>query len=74
MGCLAQQRLRIIGMYNTFSKVWTGLPGMLVVVRSYHSLVVVQGRLVVIGGYQDTQTTSKVDVLGGGVGDFLLLP
>ena len=54
-------------MYNTFSKVWTGLPDMLVMVtvRSNHSLVVVQGRLVVIGGYQNTQTTSK----GGGVGD-----
>ena len=50
-------------MYNTFSKVGTGLPYMLVVVRSYHSLVFVQGRLVVIGGYQGTETTSKVEVL-----------
>ena len=31
--------------------------------RSNHSLAVVQGRLVVIGGYQGTETTSKVDVL-----------
>ena len=56
----AQQRLRIVQHYT---KVLTGLTDMLVVVRSNHSLVVVQGRLVVIGGYQNTQTTSKVEVL-----------
>ena len=47
-------------MYNTYIKVLTGLTDMLVVVRSNHSLVAMQGRLVVIGGYQNTQTTSKV--------------
>ena len=50
-------------MYNTYTKVLTGLTDMLVVVRSNHSLVMVQERLVVIGGYQDTETTSKVEVL-----------
>ena len=50
-------------MYNTYTKVLTGLTDMLVVVRSIHILVMVQGRLVVIGGYQDTDTTSKVEVL-----------
>ena len=49
-------------MYNTYTKVCTSLPDMLVVVRSNHSLVLVQGRLVVIGGYQDTETTIKVEV------------
>ena len=50
-------------MYNTYTKVLTGLTDMLVVVRSNHSLVMVQGRLVVIGGYQDTETTIKMEVL-----------
>ena len=40
----------------------TALPDM-VVPRSNHSLAVVQGRLVVIGGYQGTETLSKVEVL-----------
>ena len=31
--------------------------------RSNHSLAVVQGSLRVIGGYQGTETTSKVEVL-----------
>ena len=31
--------------------------------RSNHSLALVQGRLVVIGGYQGTETKSKVEVL-----------
>ena len=49
-------------MYNHDTKVWTTLPDMMVL-RSNHSLAVVQGRLVVIGGYQGTETTSKVEVL-----------
>ena len=35
----------------------------MMVPRSNNSLAVVQGRLVVIGGYQGTETTSKVEVL-----------
>ena len=50
-------------MNNTYTKVLTGLTDMLVVVRSNHSLVMVQERLVVIGDYQDIETTSKVEVL-----------
>ena len=53
-------------MYNTYTKVLTGLTDMLVVVRSNHSLVMVQKRLVVIGGYQDTETTIKVEDGGAG--------
>ena len=44
------------------TKVCTALPDMMVP-RSNNSLDVVQGRLVVIGGYQGTETTSKVEVL-----------
>jgi hypothetical protein len=35
----------------------------MMVPRSNNILAVVQGRLVVIGGYQGTETTSKVEVL-----------
>ena len=49
-------------MYNPDTKVRTALPDMMVP-RSNHSLAVVQGRLVVIGGYQGTETTSKVKML-----------
>ena len=49
-------------MFNPDTKVWTALPDMMVP-RSNHSLAVVQGRLVVMGGYQGTETTSKVEVL-----------
>jgi hypothetical protein len=52
-------------MYNPDTKMWTALPDMMVP-RSNHSLAVVQGRLVVIGGYQRTETTSKVEVLDSG--------
>ena len=55
-------RLSSGDMYNPDTKVWTALPDMMVP-RSNHSLAVVQGRLVVIGGYQGTETTSKVKVL-----------
>jgi hypothetical protein len=40
----------------------TALPDMLVP-GSNHNLAVVQGRLLGIGGYQGTETNSKVDVL-----------
>ena len=53
-------------MYNTYTKVLTGLTDMLVVVRSNHSLVMVQGRLVVIGGYKDKDYQQ-----GGGAGHVL---
>ena len=62
-----RQRLRSGEMYNPDTKVWTALPDMMVP-RSNHSLAVVQGRLVVIGGYQRTETTSKVEVLDSGTG------
>ena len=52
-------------MYNPDTKMWTALPDMMVP-RSNHSRAVVQGRLVVIGGYQRTETTSKVEVLDSG--------
>ena len=53
-----QQRLRSGEMFNPDTKVWTALPDMMLP-RSNHSLAVVQGRLVVIGGYQGTETTSR---------------
>ena len=49
-------------MYNPDTKVWTAQLDMMVP-RSNHSLAVVQGRLVVFGGYQGTETTSKEEVL-----------
>ena len=49
-------------MYNPDTKEWTALPEMMVP-RSNHSLAVVHGRLMVIGGYQGIETTSKVEVL-----------
>ena len=57
-----QQRLMSGEMYYPDTKVWTALPDMMVP-RYNHSLVVVQKRLVVICGYQGTETTSKVEVL-----------
>ena len=48
---------------------WTALPE-LKVPRSNHSLAaVVQGRLMVMGGYQGTQTTRKVGLGEEGVDD-----
>ena len=44
------------------NKVWTVLPDMMVP-RSNNSLSMVQWRLVEIGGYQGTETTTKVEVL-----------
>ena len=35
----------------------------MMVSSSNHSLAEVQGRLLVIGGYQETETTSKVEML-----------
>ena len=54
-----QQRLRSGDNYNPDTKVWTALPEMMMP-RFNHSLAVVQGRLVLMGGYQGTQTTWNV--------------
>ena len=52
-----QQRLRSGEKFP--DTMWTALPE-LKVPKSNHSLAVVQGRLMVMGGYQGTQTTRKV--------------
>ena len=49
-------------MFNPDTQLWSDLPDMNTP-RSNHSLAVVQGRLVVMGGYQGGETTRKVEML-----------
>ena len=59
---IGQQRLKNGQVYNPDTDMWTDLPDMKTP-RSNHTLAVVQGRLVAVGGYQGTETTSRVEVL-----------
>ena len=56
------RRLRSGEVYDPETQEWTDLPDMCTP-RSEHSLAVVQGKIVVIGGYTGEDATSKVEQL-----------
>merc|ERR1719250_479749 len=57
-----KRRLRSGEVYDPETQEWTDLPDMCTP-RSEHSLAVVQGKIVAIGGYTGEDYTSKVEQL-----------